>query len=427
MMFYSFFKVGGGFRADDYAAIKHKTDGFWIDWDRKNPPTEYINIGAGPEGQFERPDVWIKPQNSVVVEVKAASITKSDAFATTHSLRFPRFKRLKDKDWKSALSTDDFLLLKAKAEAEIHEKEMTVDTKGRRITKRLKKELAIASNDSRIRTSYTGPQTTIFEGLNFCVMSDMIHPNKKSRAEIEQIIKSNGGSIFQSPTAKKDMVIIGDKRVVKVASLIKTGHTNVIKPTWVIDAVKQSEVDGPRMQRLLIPFEPNHMFHMTNHAKESIQGNVDGYGDSYARDVTKDELKRRLEDIIRPKNSAFSPSDFLSQLEEHGKVFGEQPGSMFRGCVVRLTPENMEDSKLELDLRIARCQFMFACGEVAENDEDESITHFVVVDEKVVDVKGIREMIASSGRTRFPRVVGLKWIQESWTEKTLLDEERYVV
>jgi DNA ligase-4 len=56
-MFYSFFKVCGGFRADDCAAIKRKADGFWIEWNRKNPPSEYITIGAGPDGQFERLDV----------------------------------------------------------------------------------------------------------------------------------------------------------------------------------------------------------------------------------------------------------------------------------------------------------------------------------------------------------------------------------
>jgi DNA ligase-4 len=96
------------------------------------------------------------------------------------------------------------------------------------------------------------------------------------------------------------------------------------------------------------------MFHITNDARESIQEKVDGYDDSYARDVMKDELKRTLEDMILPKSLIFSPSSFLSQLEEHCKGLDEQPGSMIRGCVVCFTPENITGSKLELELRITR-------------------------------------------------------------------------
>lgn len=150
---------------------------------------------------------------------------------------------------------------------------------------------------------------------------------------------------------------------------------------------------------------------------------MDQYGDSYARDVTPEELKRIMENMILPQNSAFSTSVFLSQLEEHGRGLGYHPGSMFRDCVIRFVPSDVKS----LDLRIAKTQFTFACGKVAENDADQSITHFVVVDEEAVHVKDLREMIAGSGRSRFPRVVGLKWMEDSWTEKTLLDEEKYTV
>ena len=166
MKFYSFFKVGGGFRAEDYDKVMYLTADKWIDWDRKNPPTEYIELG-GPDGQYERPDVWIKPSDSVVVEVRAASVGASDSFKTKLTLRFPRFKRIRtDKDWASALSIDDFVDLKATAEAE-KEKEMKVDSSRKRVSKRQKKELIIVGNDSKVKTPYGGPQTKVFEGLIF--------------------------------------------------------------------------------------------------------------------------------------------------------------------------------------------------------------------------------------------------------------------
>src|SRR4030081_3151861 len=77
MKCYSFFKVGGGFKAEDYANIRHHTEGKWIDWDPKKPPAEFIEL-AGGDAQLERPDVWTNPCDSVVVCVKAASVGTSD-------------------------------------------------------------------------------------------------------------------------------------------------------------------------------------------------------------------------------------------------------------------------------------------------------------------------------------------------------------
>ena len=118
----SFFKVGGGMTANDYAQIKYLTDGKWHDWDAKKPPTDWIEVAGGPL-QKERPDVWIKPSESIVVEVKGASVAQSDEFAAGLTLRFPRFKRLRrDRDWETALSVHGFLDMKSSVETKIAEK-----------------------------------------------------------------------------------------------------------------------------------------------------------------------------------------------------------------------------------------------------------------------------------------------------------------
>lgn len=169
MKCYSFCKVGGGFSAADYANIRHHTDGKWKDWDPRKPPTEFIEL-AGGDAQYERPDVWIKPDESIVLCVKAASITPSDQFRLGLTLRFPRFKRLRmDKDWKTALSIKEFMDLKANVEQEQKEKELKIDNSRRKRTKRTtKKPLTIAGYDEGKRTGYAGPSGHVFDGLNFC-------------------------------------------------------------------------------------------------------------------------------------------------------------------------------------------------------------------------------------------------------------------
>jgi DNA ligase-4 len=427
MKCWSFFKVGGGFRAPDYALIKQMTKDKWIKWDRNSPPTDLIELGGGREKQYERPDVWIKPCDSIVLEAKAASVGMSDQFAFGYTLRFPRFKKLRDdKKWSDALSIDEFIELKKRVDEECKEKDFKVSEK-RKVTKRLKKELVIAGNNSKVKTKYAGPQTAVFEGLDFCVLSEMLQPQKKSKADIEQILKSNGGSIFQSVTVKENIICIGEKKVVKVVSLIKSGHTNIIKPSWLLDALKQAEIDGPGRQRFLLPLEPGHMFHMTNEARDGIEGAVDEYGDSYARDITPNELKRLMDDMVPPKNSTFQTVDFLYELEKRGKGLGETSGSIFRRCVVCFVTQNTSgDEKLHLELQITKSQFVFAGGSIAFSDDDQNITHYVLVDDDEGMAKSLLEKSARQ-QGRLPKIVSLQWLQESWFEKTLLDEDKYIV
>jgi DNA ligase 4 len=156
---------------------------------------------------------------------------------------------------------------------------------------------------------------------------------------------------------------------------------------------------------------------------------VDEYGDSYTRDVTVDDLKQIFDAMIRP-NSTFSPNAFLSELEEHGKGLGETPGSMFSGCVTYFATADtnfLSNDQVETELPIARYRFLFAGGAISEDDEDEAITHVVVVNEVPEIVKGIRQKISQSGRVKLPRVVGLNWLHDSWRERTLLDEDRYAI
>lgn len=170
MRCWSFCKVGGGFTAADFQELRHHTEGKWKEWDPKKPPTAFIEL-AGGDAQNERPDMWIKPSDSVVLCVKAASVAISDQFRMGLTLRFPRFKKLrKDKDWKTALSVQEFLDLKSNAEQEHREKEFSVDnSRKKRVKRSTKKPLAVAGYEENIDTQYHGPSGHIFDELNFCM------------------------------------------------------------------------------------------------------------------------------------------------------------------------------------------------------------------------------------------------------------------
>ncbi|KAE8146821.1 ATP dependent DNA ligase domain-containing protein [Aspergillus avenaceus] len=439
--FYSFCRVGGGFTAADYANVRHHTDGKWHEWNPRKPPTSYIEL-AGGDAQHERPDMWIKPEDSVVLCVKASSVSASDMFRIGLTLRFPRFKRLRgDKDWKSALSVQEFLDLKANAEQERKEKEFNVDSSRKKRMKRTtKKPLTIAGYDADAEAQYAIPSGHIFEGLNFYIMTDSVTPVRKSKAELEQLVKANGGKFYQTNSAAPDMICVADRRTVKAASLQKNGTVDIIRPSWILDCIKQSEIDVG-MPDLLLPLEPRHTFYATQDRQEQIAESIDQFNDSYARNTTIDELRNILEEMS--KNHHFDkPScpEAIRKLNEHiqEKVNSgwELPiGWLFKGLTfVFPQSERLDDTDLEGSTQISRQHRLhsagntarFAGAHVVDSSKSSSVTHIVVApDASASEISPIRKSWSRKAPQKLPHLVTVDWIEQSWEQRTLLDEEGF--
>ncbi|KAF1986447.1 DNA ligase 4 [Aulographum hederae CBS 113979] len=437
---FSFFKVGGGMSAAEYSQIQHRTDGKWKKWDPKKPPTEFISLGGG-DRQFERPDEWIKPEDSIVISAKASQVTGTDQFKMGMTLRFPRFKKIRtDKDWKSALSIQGFIDLKNNAEQQEHEKEFKIDD-GRRKRARTtrQKPLQIAGQSDDVKTPYAGPDTKVFEGLTFYIMTEFLAPTKKSKGELEQMVKANGGTIVQryDHISKPNTICIADRRLVPVSSLQKKAIKSLVRPAWLFDCIKQSEVDVGRPP-FLLPLEPGHMFYTIDEEEDIVAANVDEYGDSYARDVDPAQLKALFADM-RKTESIFARGALMEQFIEAGMGFEELPGSMFRNCVVCFeggVEVKQEDShsdsdhdhttlkSQDLEMKMASLVIDFAAGRATEDIGDPGVTHVVLrKDYEPHELKKVRERISRKRPT--PRIVTHDWVNESWSEKTLLDEDRF--
>lgn len=434
---FSFFKVGGGFSANDYKEMAHRIEGKWITWDPKKPPTDWIELGGG-DRQFERPDVWIKPEDSVVISAKAASVHYTEQFRVGMTLRFPRFKRLRlDKTWREALSIQEFIQLKANAEKEHAEKQFEIDDerkKRRAPARKRKRPLLLAGEDREVKFKpYKGRGTKVFEGLNFFIITESLTPERKSKAELEDMVKANGGTIVQSQNAKPEVICVADREPIKVRSIKKEGKTSIVRPSWLFDCIRQSVIDSGR-PTFLLPMEPGHYFYATAEDKEVAEANIDEFGDSYCRDVTIDDLRGIFERVTKSESGTEKPI-LLSQLQEHGVDLEELPGYMFRDSVVyvdqgsawhsdRVNGESgqySEASLVDIPLRLAGQTVRFAGGILADTI-DEDVTQVITKDEKE-SVKALRQRIAE--KMRIPRIVTPNWVSESWKEKTLLDEERF--
>lgn len=110
--------------------------------------------------------------------------------------------------------------LKSRAEDERADKKMKIDeSRKQRRSKRSKRAIVIQGQEEDIRTPYAGPATHVFDGLSFFIMTEALKPIKKTKTELEQLVKENGGLLVAS--AQNDTIVIADRNLVKVASIIK--------------------------------------------------------------------------------------------------------------------------------------------------------------------------------------------------------------
>ncbi|KAF8451829.1 ATP dependent DNA ligase domain-containing protein [Terfezia claveryi] len=455
--FWSFCKVGGGLTAADYTKIQHMTRGKWMKFDPRKPPKDVIELAGGPL-QYERPDEWIRPEDSLVVAIKAAQVAVSDQFRMGKTLRFPRFKAFReDKDWRSALSVTEFLNLKAKVDKE-HTEKMNVEKKVRRgagAGPRKKREIMVIGQEGvgaavkaedggeGVTTPFAGPETMVFDGLSVFIMTDSVTPGyKKSKHELEQLVKRNGGRFFQSERAVEGIRLVGDKKTVKVSAVIKAGKGDVIRPMWLLDSLKQflkdrdggkgkgkrRSVDGEGIR--LLPLEPKYLLHAYPETQEAAERNIDEWGDSYCRDVEGGELQYLLE------SSPVGEIDLARAGGVRDEIFGSSEGEGDQGvrCVAYIDVPGEEEGKekvVPLGLRIAEQLLMFAGAMVVGSPFEGGVTHVVVDKDSggLERVKALRGEFAKRMEEggRIPWVVGSGWVEECVRERTWVDEGKWVV
>lgn len=155
---------------------------------------------------------------------------------------------------------------------------------------------------------------------------------------------------------------------------------------------------------LLLPLEPCHLFHTATAEQGNHDGNIDQYGDSYARDIDVDSLRALMDQMPPNISSGLESSEVLNQM--HCDSLDAMRGLMFHGCIAHFREVPMATVRL----------FEFASGQVTQSIQ--KATHVL----EGVEVKDIRKDLSS--KRQLPRIVKASWVTESFSEGTRLDEER---
>ncbi|WVR03601.1 hypothetical protein IAU60_000593 [Kwoniella sp. DSM 27419] len=258
--FTTFASVGSGMSYEDYEWMMSKHRQHWKPFDRSSPPP-WMQLGV--TGLDDKPDVYIEPEHSFVVEVKASEIVPAVGnYGCGYTLRFPRCRYIyfdkasrdhptgddsQDRDMWNSLSLDEFMALLNKPKKRYADDE-NGSTRRKRRKVPTKKKVQIMTNSRGQKLSDDLVESTIFRDLTFYIPKGNAQHTK---ADLEALVHKHGGEFTQAQLGDLSALVISpDEKSPLVRAQIRKGVT-VIKPEWIFASIERRR-PLPLLKELLV-------------------------------------------------------------------------------------------------------------------------------------------------------------------------------
>ncbi|XP_053311243.1 DNA ligase 4 [Spea bombifrons] len=408
-VFHSVCRVGSGYTMKELYDLGLKLASHWKPYRKRDPP---VNILCGTE----KPEVYIQPCNSVIVQIKAAEIVDSDMYKTGCTLRFPRIEKIReDKDWYECMTLDDLEHFREKASGKLASKHLDINEepreKKRKTVPKLKKVIGVVSHLKAPDLTNILKESTMFENFEFCVMSGT---DEHLKADLETKIASCGGIVVQNPGEDTYCVVAGSINV-RVKNIISSDEHDVVRATWLLECFEN---------KAFVPWQPHHMIHMCPSTKEHFASEYDCYGDSYFTDTNISELK----DVFKrmPSTKEKIPLDMIADLE-HRYSWENTSSSIFRRCIIyvdQFTTINDPSTVISTSsLAIRALQLRVYGAKVIEHIK-KGLSHVVVGK----DLSRLEEIkILRRGFDKKFKIVSHSWVLDSLNAGMLQEELKYLL
>ncbi|KAM5311102.1 DNA ligase 4 isoform 1-T2 [Glossophaga mutica] len=413
-VFHTLCRVGSGYTMKELYDLGLKLAKHWKPFHKKAPPSSIL-CGT------EKPEVYIEPCNSVIVQIKATEIVPSDMYKTGCTLRFPRIEKIReDKEWHECMTLDDLEQLRGKASGKLASKHFCVagddgpQEKKRKAAPKMKKVIGIIEHLKAPNLSNINKVSNIFEDVEFCVMSGISsHP----KPDLENRIAEFGGYIVQNPGPDTYCVIAGSENI-RVKNIISSNKHDVVKPEWLLECFKTKSC---------VPWQPRFMIHMCPSTKRHFAREYDCYGDSYFTDTDLNQLKEVFTGIKSPSEQ--TPKEMASVIAdlEYRYSWDCSPLGMFRHHTIYLdlyTVINDLNSKIEgTRLAITALELRFHGAKVVSYLA-EGVSHVIIGKDhsRVADFKAFRRTL----KRKF-KILREVWVTDSIDKYELQEENEYLV
>ncbi|NP_001081114.1 DNA ligase (ATP) 4 [Xenopus laevis] len=408
-VFHSICRVGSGYTMKELFDLGLKLAPHWKTYRKRDPPS---NILCG----IEKPEVFIQPCNSVILQIKAAEIVSSDMYKTGCTLRFPRIEKIReDKEWYECMTLDDLEQFRDKASGKLASKHLDVDDepheKKRKTAPKLKKVIGIVSHLKAPDLSNVHQESSMFTEVEFCVMSGT---DQHSKADLENIIAKCGGIVVQNPGADTYCVIAGIENV-RVKNVICSNKHDVVRAAWLLECFENKTV---------VPWQPHHMIHMCPSTAEHFACEYDCYGDSYVTDTSEYPLRDVFHRMSKIKEKI--PFEMMANLEERYS-WNNSSYNIFRHCTVyvdsfaTINDPTTRINTSSLNIRALELRFH---GAKLVNQLDEGISHVLVSEDlsRLEQIKTMRRAMAKKFK-----IVSVSWVLDSVKMRVPQMENAYLL
>ncbi|XP_065310900.1 DNA ligase 4 [Dermacentor albipictus] len=329
--FWSVAKVGSGYSLKELDDLLAKLTSKWKVYDPKRPPEKLVLA----QGLKEKPDLYLEPSDSVVLQIKASELVRSSQFRTGITLRFPRVAAIRhDKPWQDVLSYSELCELEKAAGGKLATATVGYDdddggspAKKRRIGASVKASLGTHFQPANLSDAVKKRST--LQGKELCILTGCGDVTKQM---LEVQVAELAGTIVQNPS-KETFCVVAEKLNFRARSFIKSRKWDVVKADKFLALLSSPE---------LRPWEPADLWCSCTETENRLKSLFDEYGDSYTAPVTASSLQELFATIPKEAWSHVDDlSGFIFKFEQENFVSRPEWG-LFRNCTLRLS----EDSEL---------------------------------------------------------------------------------
>ncbi|KAG0420103.1 hypothetical protein HPB47_003677 [Ixodes persulcatus] len=337
--FWSVAKVGSGYSDSELEQLRSRLTPKWKVYDPRKPPERVV---LAP-GHKEKPDLYVEPRDSVVLQVKASELTRSAQFRTGITLRFPRVSAVRyDKPWHDALSFADLTELDRVAGGKLATTALGDDGS---LAKRTRLSVpTIAPHFRPADLSKTLTKLNVLDGKEICVVTGC---GERSKQGLERIVVESGGTPVQNPR-EGTFCVVAEKINFKVSNLVQKKLWDVVKAERFLVCLEAQRLDL---------WEPRDLLARSADTERRLEAAFDEWGDSYTAPVTAGSLRNLFEAIPADKCAAVAPSvGFMARFERENfgsvpswgvfrnhRFYFEGAGSRLNKAVVRLHGGKVEE------------------------------------------------------------------------------------
>ncbi|KLO08051.1 DNA ligase 4 [Schizopora paradoxa] len=244
----TFVRIGSGLTYTDYVWVRSKP---WKPFDKNKIPSWYQNARRSTD---DKGDVYLEPEDSFILKVKAAEITPSDQYHLGFTMRFPRALSIREDLSIADCMTATAVLESMKTERKRKMENKTSNTKKKRKTV---KNVTVMTDGARVSLKGIQAQTNLFKGMKFLVASDpQNRDGDEQKKEIVKLVKKNGGSLVQVTKGLDPILVVYNGTVIPydLKLIINKDMHDIIRPQWLYDCIDEGE---------LVPLRQKYFFHAT--------------------------------------------------------------------------------------------------------------------------------------------------------------------